>query len=142
MTRPVHRKKDPAKVQAFRAELRERLHREQIALESSVHLRAMITLPPCSPELNPLGKLRDVIKDHLCNRARADLEVLMEAINAVLAEYRTTSGTWQFGVVMPVRAGLSPVRTAERVGEHSGLAEYACVKIMPRFARRSTFGVL
>ncbi len=35
----------------------------------------------------------------------------------------TTCGRWQFGVVMPVRAGLSPVRMAERVGEQSGLAE-------------------
>lgn len=35
----------------------------------------------------------------------------------------TTCGRWQFGVVMPVRAGLSPVRIAERVGEQSGLAE-------------------
>jgi len=54
----------------------------------------------------------------------------------------TTCGTWQFGVVMPVRAGLSPVSTADRVGEHSGLAEYACEKVIPRFARRSMFGVL
>ena len=53
-------------------------------------IRVPFTLPPCSPELNPVEKLRDVIKDHLCNRAWADLEVLMEAINAVLAEYRTT----------------------------------------------------
>jgi len=36
---------------------------------------------------------------------------------------RTTAGSWQFGVVIPVRAGLSPVRIAERVGEQSGLAE-------------------
>ena len=35
----------------------------------------------------------------------------------------TTCGRWQFGVVMPVRAGLRPVRIAERVGEQSGLAE-------------------
>jgi hypothetical protein len=30
---------------------------------------------------------------------------------------------------------------AERVGEHKGLAEYAWVKVTPRFASRSTFGV-
>ena len=36
---------------------------------------------------------------------------------------RTTWGSWQFGVVMPVRAGLRPVRMLERVGEQSGLAE-------------------
>ena len=36
--RPTHRKKDPARVEAFRAELCEKLHGEQIALETSVHL--------------------------------------------------------------------------------------------------------
>ena len=41
MPRPVHRKKDPAKVEAFRAELCEKLHGQQIALESSVHLWVM-----------------------------------------------------------------------------------------------------
>lgn len=43
--------------------------------------------------------------------------------------------------MMPVRAGLSSVSKADRVGEHSGLAEYAHVKVIPRFASRSTFGV-
>ena len=38
MPRPTHTKQDPAKVEAFRAELCEKLHSEQIALESSVHL--------------------------------------------------------------------------------------------------------
>ena len=187
--RPVHRKKDPAKVEAFRAELCEKLHAQQIALESSVHLwvsdemrfglqpvtrrvwtrrgvevvlpvepryqwgytygaleicgggteflhtdgvsleasrcfleqvgrsapEAMhivlqdgagfhqaegapelpanvrvITLPAYSPELNPIERLWDVIKDRICNRVWADLTELMEAINAVLAEYWTT----------------------------------------------------
>ena len=59
----------------------------QIAEEAGVRA---ITLPPCSPKLNPVERLWDVIKDHLCNRAWADLEELMEAINAVLVEYRTT----------------------------------------------------
>ena len=36
--RPTHRKKDPARVAAFRAELCAKLHAEQIALEQSVHL--------------------------------------------------------------------------------------------------------
>lgn len=187
--RPVHRKKDPAKVEAFRAELCEKLHAQQIALESSVHLWVMdemrfglqpvtrrvwarrgvevsapveprcqwgytygalsllgggtqflhtdgvsqeasrcfleqiaasapeamhiviqdgagfhlgegapqlpgnvrvLTLPPYSPELNPVEKLWDVIKDRICNRTWEDLEALIEAINAVLAEYWTT----------------------------------------------------
>jgi transposase len=187
--RPVHRKKDPAKVQAFRAELCEKLHAQQIALESSVHLWVMdemrfglqpvtrrvwarrgvevvapvepryqwgytygalavlgggteflhangvskeasrcfleqiggsapeamhiviqdgagfhlgegsaelpgnvrvINLPPYSPELNPVERLWDVIKDRICNQTWEDLDALMEAINEVLAEYWTT----------------------------------------------------
>ena len=36
--RPTHREKDPVKVDAFRAELCEKLHAERIASESSVHL--------------------------------------------------------------------------------------------------------
>jgi transposase len=187
--RPTHAKKDPAKVEAFRAELCEKLHGQQIALESSVHLwvsdemrfglqpvtrrvwtrrgievvvpvepryqwgytygalailgggteflhtdgvskeasrcfleqigqsapEAMhiviqdgagfhlaegaaelpanvrvITLPPYSPELNPVERLWDGIKDRICNRAWADLEELMAAINEALAEYWTT----------------------------------------------------
>lgn len=189
MPRPSHRKKDPAKVAAFRAELCEKLHAQQIALESSVHLWVMdemrfglqpvtrrvwtrrgvevvvpvegryqwgytygaleicgdgteflhtdgvsleasrcfleqvgrsapeamhiviqdgagfhpqegakelpanvrvITLPPSSPELNPVERLWDVIKDRICNRAWEDLETLTAAINEVLAEYWST----------------------------------------------------
>ena len=37
--------------------------------------------------------------------------------------FSVTCGKWQLGAVIPVRAGLSPVRIAERVGEHSGLSE-------------------
>ena len=58
-----------------------------------------------------------------------------------LVASKTTCGIWQLGVVIPVRAGLSPVRIADRVGEHNGLAEYARVNVIPRFARRSTLGV-
>jgi hypothetical protein len=54
---------------------------------------------------------------------------------------KTTLGSWQFGTVIPVRAGLCPVSNADRVGEHNGLAEYARVNVIPRFASRSTFGV-
>ena len=187
--RPTHRKKDPARVEAFRAELCEKLHREQIALEQSVHLwvsdemrfglqpvtrrvwarrgvevvrpvepryqwgytygalevggdgaeflhtdgvsleasrcfleqvgrsvpEAMhlviqdgagfhhaegaaelpanvrvIDLPPYSPELNPVEKLWDVIKDEICNRVWEDLGELLAAINEVLSEYWST----------------------------------------------------
>jgi transposase len=187
--RPTHRKKDPAGVEAFRAELCEKLHAEQIALESSVHLwvsdemrfglqpvtrrvwarrgievvlpvepryqwgytygalevggdgaeflhtdgvsleasrcfleqvgrsapKAMhiviedgagfhhsegaaglpanvrvLHLPPYSPELNPIERLWDIIKDRICNRVWEDLEELMAAINEVLAQYWST----------------------------------------------------
>ena len=187
--RPTHTKKDPARVEAFRAELCEKLHREQIALETSVHLwvsdemrfglqpvtrrvwarrgvevvlavepryqwgytygalevcgdgaeflhtdgvsleasrcfleqvgrsapEAMhiviqdgagfhqpegspelpanvriIRLPPYSPELNPVERLWDVVKDRICNQVWEDLDALMAAINGVLAEYWTT----------------------------------------------------
>lgn len=188
--RPTHRKKDPAQVAAFRAELCDKLHQEQIALETSVHLwvsdemrfglqpvtrrvwtrrgvevvvpvepryqwgytygaleicgagaeflhtdgvslaasrcfleqigrsapEAMhlviqdgagfhhrpgspelpanvrvITLPPYSPELNPVERLWDVVKDQICNRTCDQLEQLVAAIDAVLAEYWTTA---------------------------------------------------
>jgi len=53
--RPSHRKKDPAKVEAFRAELCEKLHAQQIAVERSVHLWVMDDClarqrPPFLPE--------------------------------------------------------------------------------------------
>ena len=187
--RPTHAKKDPAKVEAFRAELCDRLHGEQIALEQSVHLwvsdemrfglqpvtrrvwtrrgvevvlpvepryqwgytygalevcgdgaeflhtdgvsleasrcfleqvgrsapEAMhiviqdgagfhhaegapelpanvrvIHLPPYSPELNPVERLWDVVKDRICNQVWKDLDELMGAISEVLTEYWTT----------------------------------------------------
>jgi|SRR5882724_1089998 len=209
--RPTHRKKDPARVEAFRAELCEKLHGEQIALESSVHLwvsddrvprewpsfyaggqtagrwqrqmrfglqpvtrrvwarrgvavvlaveprsqwgytygalevcgdgaeflhtdgvsleasrcfleqigrsapEAMhiviqdgagfhqaegaaelpanvrvIRLPPYRPELNPVERLWDVVKDRICHQVWEDLDALMSAINGVLAEYWRT----------------------------------------------------
>ena len=55
---------------------------------------------------------------------------------------RLIFGRWQFGVVIQVRAGLSPVKMEARVGEQSGLDEYARVNIIPRAASRSIFGVL
>jgi transposase len=45
------------------------------------------TLPAYSPELNPIEKLWDIIKDRICNRIWADLEKLQAAINAVLKDY-------------------------------------------------------
>ena len=40
---------------------------------------------------------------------------------------KTSFGKWRLGDVIPVRAGLSPVSTLARVGEQSGLEEYARV---------------
>ena len=54
----------------------------------------------------------------------------------------TMRSRWHPGVVMPTRAGHNPVMMLARVGEHSGLAAYALVNIMPRSARASMFGVL
>ena len=50
----------------------------------------VITLPAYSPELNPIEKLWDIIKDRICNRVWEDLEELTTAINVVLREYWTT----------------------------------------------------
>lgn len=184
--RPSHQRKDPARVEAFRAGLCDRLHAEQIALETGVHLwvsdemrfglqpvtrrvwtlrglqpvvavepryqwgytygalevgegRAeflhtdgvslaaslsfleqigqtdpeaihiviqdgagfhqaegapdlpanvrVIHLPPYSPELNPVERLWDVVKDRICNRRWQDLDALIEAINLTLSQY-------------------------------------------------------
>jgi transposase len=50
----------------------------------------IITLPPYSPELNPIEKLWDVVKDRICNRVWGDLDELRTAIDVVLEEYWTT----------------------------------------------------
>ena len=52
----------------------------------------VITLPPCSPELNPIERLWDIVKDRICNRVRADLDELTTALNVVLREYWSTPG--------------------------------------------------
>ena len=130
--RPTHRKKDPAKVEAFRAELCEKLHgdgaeflhTDGVSLEASrcfleqvgrsapeaMHLVIqdgagfhqdegaaelpanvrVIHLPPYSPELNPVERLWDVVKDRICNQVWKDLDELMAAINGVLTDYWTT----------------------------------------------------
>ena len=50
----------------------------------------VVTLPPSSPELNPMERRWDIVKDRICNRVWADLEELTTAINVVLQEYWTT----------------------------------------------------
>lgn len=47
----------------------------------------IITLPPYSPELNPVEKLWDQIKDELCNRAFATLAELQQTITAWLQRF-------------------------------------------------------
>jgi putative transposase len=47
----------------------------------------IVTLPPYSPELNPVEKLWDQIKDVLCNRAFATIEGLQEVITLWLAAF-------------------------------------------------------
>lgn len=48
-----------------------------------------ITLPAYSPELNPIEKLWDIVKDAICNRAFASLRELEAAITKVLNGYWT-----------------------------------------------------
>lgn len=50
----------------------------------------VVTLPAYSPELNPIERLWDIIKDRVCNRAWEDLGELTTAINVVLREYWET----------------------------------------------------
>jgi len=47
----------------------------------------ILTLPPYSPELNPVEKLWDQIKDALCNRAFATIEQLQEVIGEWLKAF-------------------------------------------------------
>ena len=51
---------------------------------------SLIKLPAYSPELNPIEKLWDVVKDRICNESWKTLTKLEDAITAVLKEYWTT----------------------------------------------------
>lgn len=51
---------------------------------------SLIILPPYSPELNPIERLWDVVKDRICNGAWKTLGKLEDAITDVLKEYWTT----------------------------------------------------
>lgn len=48
----------------------------------------LLPLPPYSPELNPVEKLGDLVKDAICNRLFTDLRVLEDAILAELEPLR------------------------------------------------------
>ena len=47
----------------------------------------IITLPAYSPELNPVEKLWDIVKDGICNRDWADLDELEEKITGRIKPY-------------------------------------------------------
>ena len=60
-------------------------HRDgALALPANVRV---LTLPPYSPELNPVEKLWDIVRDGICNRIFASLEELQVALTAVLQRY-------------------------------------------------------
>lgn len=47
----------------------------------------LLPLPPYSPELNPIEKLWDIVKDGICNRLYDDLETLEEKITERIRPY-------------------------------------------------------
>ena len=47
----------------------------------------IIDLPPYSPELNPVEKLWDIVKDALCNKLFDSLEEAQQTITSTLQEY-------------------------------------------------------
>ena len=51
------------------------------ALPNNIHI---LTLPPYSPELNPIEKLWDIVKDKICTHHWDNLQELEEAITEVL----------------------------------------------------------
>lgn len=52
---------------------------------------SLIKLPAYSPELNPIEKLWDIVKDRICNQRWKNLDALQTAITGVLKEYWTKS---------------------------------------------------
>lgn len=51
---------------------------------------SLVKLPAYSPELNPIEKLWDIVKDRICNRSWKNLAALQRRINRVLKGYWTT----------------------------------------------------
>jgi transposase len=51
----------------------------------------VLTLTPYSPELNPVERSWDIVKDRICNRVWIDLATLEAALNKVLVEYSKQS---------------------------------------------------
>ena len=58
-------------------------------LPDNLHI---LTLPPYSPELNPVEKLWDVIKDEICNTCWASLTALEDKIDKVLQHFWKRQG--------------------------------------------------
>lgn len=63
-----------------------RRHHRDGACELPATVRVR-TLPACSPELNPVEKLWDIVRDGICHRIFATLEELQVALTAVLQRY-------------------------------------------------------
>ena len=53
----------------------------------------LLPLPPYSPELNPVERLGDLVKDQICNRIFPTLRKLEDRILATLRPWRTTSAS-------------------------------------------------
>ncbi len=51
----------------------------------------LLPLPPYSPELNPVEKLGDLVKDQICNRLYPSLRRLEDHLLAALRPWRTES---------------------------------------------------
>ena len=74
-----------------------------------------------------------MVAKHLCQRGVLSVQAgrrigrgrfLIRRYALVVSDAtRATLGKWQLGAVMPIRAGLSPVKRLARVGEQSGLDE-------------------
>lgn len=62
-------------------------HREKDPQEKLPKNVRILTLPPYSPELNPVEKLWDIMKDGLCNRVYETLEEVEKDITQVLKGY-------------------------------------------------------
>lgn len=61
-------------------------HQRDTAPDVPPNIR-LITLPPYSPELNPVEKLWDIVKDALCNKLFDSLEEAQQTITSTLQEY-------------------------------------------------------
>jgi transposase len=61
-------------------------HPQDRAAEVPANMR-LLTLPAYSPELNPIEKLWDIVKDAICNRVFGSLPELESVLTGVLARY-------------------------------------------------------